>query len=340
MHNSKRQLDFPRPKTLSRTNSLCSGKTSLTPRTKQDANALVLYPSAPLRNNPPPTKKKVRRVTTELKRFQLRYPRAAAEAAAAAAGAKSAGGSGGEVDNVGGAEGSGHTGQDGLAVDDLPPWVTSSEVMSPLLTAYDARIQVGLATLSTAVVDAKAPPPPPSLQGWDGTEWDGTLRRCRTAIIIPEPSSATEYHTYIRSRTRFLLPGEMVRYGMKWYGMTGPGGPDCGAEGRHGGARRPDASAGGGERSGTATATFSLCGCHACPAAKRRMTGLGSMQNLSLQRYLSREVSEEGCIYAACATSSRNLNLVLNVGSLLSASRSPCWCRKLRAWFSLSRFLR
>eukprot|EP00752_Nemacystus_decipiens_P012773 g11312.t1 len=83
----------------------------------------------------------VRRVTTELKRYQLRYPRAAAEAAAAAAaaGTKWAGGSGGEVDNSGGAEGSGHTGQD--VVEDLPPWVTSSEVMSPLLAAYDARIQ-------------------------------------------------------------------------------------------------------------------------------------------------------------------------------------------------------
>lgn len=78
-------------------------------------------------------------MTTELKRYQLRYPRAAAEAAAAAAATESAGGSG-EVDNTGGAEGLRHTGQD--AVDDLPPWVTSSEVMSPLLTAYDARIKV------------------------------------------------------------------------------------------------------------------------------------------------------------------------------------------------------
>lgn len=44
------------------------------------------------------------------------------------------------MDNSGGAEGPGRTGQD--AMDDLPPWTTSSEVMSPLLTAYDARIQV------------------------------------------------------------------------------------------------------------------------------------------------------------------------------------------------------
>lgn len=95
-----------------------------------------------------------------MKRYQLRYPRAAAEAAAAAA-TESAGGRGGDVDNGGGAEGVGHTRQD--AVDDLPPWVTSSEVMSPLLTAYDARIQVGLETL-TAIMNVKsACSPPPEL---------------------------------------------------------------------------------------------------------------------------------------------------------------------------------
>lgn len=64
-------------------------------------------------------------MTTELKRLQIRFPRAAAEAAAEAAG----GGTGGA------------NGEDS---DDLPPWVTSSEVMSPLLAAYDARIQARL----------------------------------------------------------------------------------------------------------------------------------------------------------------------------------------------------
>ncbi|CAM9783522.1 unnamed protein product [Scytosiphon promiscuus] len=84
----------------------------------------------------------VRRLTTELKRHQLRFPRAAAEAAAAFA--TDPAGSGGEIG--GGAEG-GETGTGlgraglGDAVEELPPWVTSSEVMSPLLSAYDARIQ-------------------------------------------------------------------------------------------------------------------------------------------------------------------------------------------------------
>lgn len=98
-----------------------------------------MHPLRPSEITPYMYQHKVRRVTTELKRYQLRYPRAAAEAAAAAA-TEPAGGSR-EVGNSGGAEGlSGHTRQD--AVDDLPPWVTSSEVMSPLLTAYDSRIQV------------------------------------------------------------------------------------------------------------------------------------------------------------------------------------------------------
>ncbi|CAM9212001.1 unnamed protein product, partial [Laminaria digitata] len=68
----------------------------------------------------------VRRVTTELKRHQLRHPRAAAEAAAESAAEVGEGGR-----NVEGRQ----------DADDLPPWVTSSEVMSPLLAAYDARIE-------------------------------------------------------------------------------------------------------------------------------------------------------------------------------------------------------
>eukprot|EP00904_Undaria_pinnatifida_P010558 jgi/Undpi1/6632/HiC_scaffold_20.g09111.m1 len=74
----------------------------------------------------PPTQREVRRVSSELKRHQLRHPRAAAEAAAESA--AEVGGGGRNAD--------GH--QD---TDDLPPWVTSSEVMSPLLAAYDARIE-------------------------------------------------------------------------------------------------------------------------------------------------------------------------------------------------------
>lgn len=65
-------------------------------------------------------------MTAELKRLQLRFPTAAAEAAEAE------GGDGGKK---------GTSGAAGDA-DELPPWVTSSEVMSPLLAAYDARIQV------------------------------------------------------------------------------------------------------------------------------------------------------------------------------------------------------
>lgn len=61
-------------------------------------------------------------MSAELKRLQLRDPQAAEKAAAEA----SAQGDGGKV---------------GVS-DELPPWVTSSEVMSPLLAAYDARIQV------------------------------------------------------------------------------------------------------------------------------------------------------------------------------------------------------
>ena len=61
----------------------------------------------------------MRRVTAELKRLQLRFPSAAQEATTEDAAAGAAG-----------------------SLDDLPPWVTSSEVMSPLLAAYDARIQV------------------------------------------------------------------------------------------------------------------------------------------------------------------------------------------------------
>lgn len=80
-------------------------------------------------------------MTAELKRHQLRYPRAAAEAAAqASAAATSAGGKCPEGEERGGVIAGGKRG----AVEDddpLPPWVTSSEVMSPLLAAYDARIQ-------------------------------------------------------------------------------------------------------------------------------------------------------------------------------------------------------
>lgn len=119
-----------------------------TPRRRQPANGRVpaashhpwhpfLYPFPCCSSS-----RKVRRLTTELKRYQLRFPRAAAEAAAFAA---ESAGPGAEIG--GGAEG-GETGK-GLgrgqvddAADDLPPWVTSSEVMSPLLSAYDARIQV------------------------------------------------------------------------------------------------------------------------------------------------------------------------------------------------------
>ena len=92
-------------------------------------SAFSRYPVLPPMSSLPhsstrlPDTEQVRRVTTELKRYQLRHPRAAAEAAA-------------EVGDVG-RNVEGH--QD---ADDLPPWVTSSEVMSPLLAAYDARIEV------------------------------------------------------------------------------------------------------------------------------------------------------------------------------------------------------
>lgn len=76
----------------------------------------------------------MKRLTTELKRHQLRYPRAAAEAAAEAEA------NAGEGGDWGKGEKGGEQRED---ADDLPPWVTSSEVMSPLLAAYDARIQVG-----------------------------------------------------------------------------------------------------------------------------------------------------------------------------------------------------
>ncbi|CAM9333373.1 unnamed protein product, partial [Ectocarpus sp. 4 AP-2014] len=78
----------------------------------------------------------VRRVTAELKRYQVRFPRSAADAAASptATGADGSGGRGGE--------GGGKVCEQHAADDvPLPPWVTSSEVMSPLLAAYDARIQ-------------------------------------------------------------------------------------------------------------------------------------------------------------------------------------------------------
>lgn len=65
----------------------------------------------------------VRRVSAELKRHQIRYPQTAAGVAEGRKPAKA----GGRQEMVG--------------EDCLPPWVTSSEVMSPLLAAYDARIQ-------------------------------------------------------------------------------------------------------------------------------------------------------------------------------------------------------
>lgn len=84
-------------------------------------------------------------MTAELKRYQLRFPSAAAAAAAASVEAT------GVTEPVGASRGGvadDGVGEGGLGLrkdagDDLPPWVTSSEVMSPLLTAYDARIQVG-----------------------------------------------------------------------------------------------------------------------------------------------------------------------------------------------------
>ncbi|CAM9903980.1 unnamed protein product [Pylaiella littoralis] len=84
----------------------------------------------------------VRRVTSELKRYQLRFPEAAEAAGVTASAGASRGGladGGGGGGGGGGADGGLGLGRD--AADDLPPWVTSSEVMSPLLTAYDARIQ-------------------------------------------------------------------------------------------------------------------------------------------------------------------------------------------------------
>ncbi|CAM9533036.1 unnamed protein product, partial [Sphacelaria rigidula] len=84
----------------------------------------------------------VRRVSAELKRHQIRHPQAAAAAAAAAAeneGGEDHGtreGFSGDVNSAG----AGGIRRDGIE-DELPPWVTSSEVMSPLLAAYDARIQ-------------------------------------------------------------------------------------------------------------------------------------------------------------------------------------------------------
>lgn len=63
-------------------------------------------------------------MSAELKRHQIRYPQTAAGVAEGRKPAKA----GGRQEMVG--------------EDCLPPWVTSSEVMSPLLAAYDARIQV------------------------------------------------------------------------------------------------------------------------------------------------------------------------------------------------------
>ncbi|CAM9940379.1 unnamed protein product, partial [Ectocarpus sp. 13 AM-2016] len=80
-------------------------------------------------------KPQVRRVTAELKRYQVRFPRAAADAAASTATGEDGSG------RRGGEGGGGVSGQDAAEDVPLPPWVTSSEVMSPLLAAYDARIQ-------------------------------------------------------------------------------------------------------------------------------------------------------------------------------------------------------
>ncbi|CAN0048332.1 unnamed protein product, partial [Discosporangium mesarthrocarpum] len=62
----------------------------------------------------------VRRLSEELHCYQLRYPNAGL----------GGGGADGEGNGIGGANAEG-----------LPPWVTSAEVMSPLLAAYDARIK-------------------------------------------------------------------------------------------------------------------------------------------------------------------------------------------------------
>lgn len=64
-------------------------------------------------------------MTAELKRLQLRFPTAAAKVEGGDGGKKGTGGTAGDED-------------------ELPPWVTSSEVMTPLLAAYDARIQVNM----------------------------------------------------------------------------------------------------------------------------------------------------------------------------------------------------
>lgn len=82
-------------------------------------------------------------MSAELKRHQIRHPQAAAAAAAAAAENEAGEDHGtrgvfsGDVNSAG----AGGIRRDGIE-DELPPWVTSSEVMSPLLAAYDARIQV------------------------------------------------------------------------------------------------------------------------------------------------------------------------------------------------------
>ena len=142
-----------------------------------------MLPVAPFQNNALPIHKKVRRVTTELKRYQVRYPRAAAEAAAAA-GTKSVGGNSGEVDNNGGPEGSGYTGQD--AADELPPWVTSSEVMSPLLAAYDTRIQVELSALATKGHEDYTQLPPHTRSFRDGM---GLTTAVHNSEFYPQTSS-------------------------------------------------------------------------------------------------------------------------------------------------------
>lgn len=83
------------------------------------------------------------------------------------------------MDSSGGAPGRGPPGQD--AIDDLPPWVTSSEVMSPLLTAYDARIQVQAEPAKATVGhrfgrQGMTQPARGDLCGVDGTGWDGIVR--------------------------------------------------------------------------------------------------------------------------------------------------------------------
>lgn len=71
-----------------------------------------------------------------MKRYQLRYPNASKKSQAFARSSDESG------ERSEGADGD-PSDESGFRVDDdLPPWVMSSEVMSPLLAAYDARIQV------------------------------------------------------------------------------------------------------------------------------------------------------------------------------------------------------